>query len=149
MVTVLNSEFIFNLNQIKRMYIDAFKTLADETGYNQNQLDILLFLANNPTYDTAAQISQYRNMVKSQVSSSIARLTADGLISAEDDETDKRARKLTLTKTADEVTEKALVIQKTFVKKIFAGFSADEIRDLRTLADKLMTNVKEGSNGLD
>ena len=131
------------------MYIDAFKSLADETGYNQNQLDILLFLANNPTYDTAAQISQYRNMVKSQVSSSIARLTADGLISAEDDESDKRVRKLTLTKTAAEVTEKALVIQKTFVKKIFAGFSADEIRELRTLADKLMTNVKEGSNGLD
>ena len=44
------------------------------------ETDIIMFLANNPDYDTAADISKVRRILKSQVSVSVKSLCEKGLL---------------------------------------------------------------------
>ena len=56
-------------------YDASCKPLCRELGIPQTALDILLFLANNPSYRTAAQIVSIRKLKANLVSVSYTHLT--------------------------------------------------------------------------
>lgn len=66
-------------------------------------MDILLFLANNPKYDTAAEVSDIRCLAKSHVSTSLKSLEESGYIAKFSEGSDRRRIHLKLTEKADAV----------------------------------------------
>ena len=57
--------------QFERFYEHQFAPLLERTGLTMREIHVLLFLANNPGYDTARDVAEYRGLVKSQVSQAV------------------------------------------------------------------------------
>ena len=60
---------------IKALYADCMEPVCHTYHITRMELDILLFLANNPKYDTAAEIIEIRYLAKSHVSIQFAFFT--------------------------------------------------------------------------
>lgn len=71
-------EFWDHLFLFKRLYDQTMDPIAQQWDLTRMELDILLFLANAPAYDTAADIVERRRLTKSHVSVSIHSLIRRG-----------------------------------------------------------------------
>ena len=56
----------------KKFYTSQFEAAAARHGLNQLEIDILLFLHNNPDCRTASDICRYRGLAKSNVSKAVS-----------------------------------------------------------------------------
>ena len=65
---------------LKTLYSACVDPVCKKYSVNRTELDILLFLANNPQYDTAADIVNIRFLAKSHVSISIKALERLGYL---------------------------------------------------------------------
>ena len=64
--------------QFGKFYDRQFGDFSARTGLSMREIHVLLFLANNPGYDTARDISELRGLSKSQVSQAVELLAAEG-----------------------------------------------------------------------
>ena len=64
----------------KKYYTAQFACAAAAYGLNQLEIDILLFLHNNPELCTASDICRYRGLAKSNVSAAVERLRSRGVL---------------------------------------------------------------------
>lgn len=64
-----------------KFYTWQFTPLLERTGLSMREMNVLLFLANNPQYDTARDVTEFRGLSKSQVSQAVELLVAEGLVS--------------------------------------------------------------------
>ena len=64
----------------KKFYTSQFESAAVRHGLNQLEIDILLFLHNNPDCRTASDICRYRGLAKSNVSKAVEHLRTMGLL---------------------------------------------------------------------
>ena len=58
----------------KKYHAARFEAASVQYGLNQLEIDILLFLHNNPDCRTASDICRYRGLAKSNVSAAVERL---------------------------------------------------------------------------
>lgn len=70
-------------NAIKALYSKCVAGVCTKHGITRMELDILLFLVNNPCYDTATDMIETRFVSKSQVSVSIKLLEKRGYLRKE------------------------------------------------------------------
>ena len=57
-----------------------FQSILERMGITMREVHVLLFLANNPEYDTARDITVLRGISKSQVSQAVDLLSAEGFL---------------------------------------------------------------------
>ena len=69
-----------NQKVVLAYYAQCVKPVCEAHGLTRMEFDILLFLANNPAYDTAADIVRIRMLTKSHVSGALKRLETDGYL---------------------------------------------------------------------
>ena len=113
------------------------------------EFTVLMFLHNNPQYDTAAQISRIRRLTKSHVSVSLKALQERGLVEGVYYPGNQKTLHLRLTKAAGAVTEAGLAAQAEFGARLVRGFTPEEVTQLQKLTEKLHENMKreEEENG--
>ena len=87
-------------NVIKTLYGKCVEEICDSYQITRIELDILLFLANNPGYDTARDVAEYRGLAKSQVSQAVDLLSARGVLRRTPDAADRRVVHLAITEAA-------------------------------------------------
>ena len=68
------------IQHYKKYYTAQFEAASAAYGLNQLEIDILLFLHNNPECHTAGDICRYRGLAKSNVSAAVERLRARGVL---------------------------------------------------------------------
>lgn len=68
------------------------KRIMAKFSLSAAETDIIMFLANNPGYDTAADISKVRRILKSQVSVSVKSLCEKGLLTGTYKDGNKKKR---------------------------------------------------------
>ena len=73
------------------------KRIMAKFSLSAAETDIIMFLANNPGYDTAADISKVRRILKSQVSLSVKSLCEKGLLTGTYKDGNKKSVHLSLT----------------------------------------------------
>ena len=71
--------------KLKRAYDSVFRPVMARHGLTRNEVDVLLFLANNPGRDTAVELVELRGLAKSQVCRSVEALQARGMLVGEQD----------------------------------------------------------------
>ena len=99
------SQFYVMARRLEDAYAVQMRSLCKETGVAQTAMDILLFLHNNPGYDTARDICTYRQLKPALVSLYIENLVQLGFLAREGVPEDRRKCRLVLTEAAAPVVE--------------------------------------------
>ena len=101
--------------------------VCDRYGLTQMEYDILMFLHNNPQYNTAAEIVKIRKSTKSHVSTSLKNLESKGLVERIQSKDNKKHIEIALLDQAEIIIEAGLNAQKQFARlhqQIFLGMRA-------------------------
>ena len=135
---------------LKRLYDTLLRPVTRQYSLTRMELDILLFLANNPVYDTARDIVQVRVLSKSQVSMSLETLAARAYLRAECAENNRKVQHLHLLPAADDAVRDGRAAQASFRAVLSRGISADEQAAFAQLNERVANNIrtylKEGTS---
>ncbi len=123
-------------------YARLMDPLCKKWELTRNELDVLLFLANNPEYDRAVDIVNNRGLSKSHVSLSISNLESRGLLRREEDAADRRTVHLHLEPSAKEITEAGQMAQRRFFSYLHQGVTQEQIALMLDFAQKVNENIK-------
>ena len=126
---------------LRKLYGALFLPLLEQYGFTQVEMDILLFLANNPQWDTARDIAERRHLAKSHISVGIDRLTARGYLERLSFPGNRKVIHLRLLSPAGPVVERGREIQSRYGQLLLDGLTEREICQLRLLLDRVAENV--------
>lgn len=130
-------------NAMKTLYSKCVGRVCKKYAMTRMELDILLFLANNPGYDTAAEIVEIRYLAKSQVSSSIKLLEEKGCLRKEYMPDNKKTAHLKICEAAIPVIADGREAQKKFIAALLKGFAREDIACMKRYTDHMMNNIRE------
>lgn len=124
-------------------YARSLEPVCREWELTRNELDVLLFLANNPGKNRAIDIVTGRGLTKSHVSLSVSNLENRGFLSRLEDPSDRRTIRLTLTEKAHPIAEAGRQAQIQFFSLIFSDLSLEEIELWKQIMDKVAGRILE------
>lgn len=130
---------------LKRLYAQEMSALMRSSGLTLHGTGRAAVHANNPGYDTAAEIVQLRALTKSHVSRAVDRLTALGLIEQRRDDRNRRRVHLLLTPQAMPIVSEGKAIQQRFTDILTAGLSAEDQKALERI---MLTVSRNAMNAL-
>ena len=96
------------MGMAKKNYAKCLEPICRDQDLTRNELDVMLFLYNNPQFDRAADIVSRRGIAKSHVSLSVTNLESRGLLVRRFDPVDRRQAHLELTEQGFAEGEEAL-----------------------------------------
>lgn len=128
---------------MKRGYDAALHPVAERFGLTRNEVDVILFLANNPGFDTAGEIAELRGMNRSHICQSVDALTRRGWLRGEQDREDRRRVRLKLLPESAEATAAAQEAQRRFIEALNRGVTPEEQRVMERVLRKLADNLRE------
>ena len=126
--------------QFGKFYDRQFAGFSSRTGLSMREIHVLLFLANNPGYDTARDISELRGLSKSQVSQAVELLAAEGFLLRTPDEADRRVVHLSITPAGLPLARECQTIQAACGQRLLAGLSEEQVRQLALLLGTVLDN---------
>ena len=107
--------------KIALAYSAVCKPLCRELGLSQTAFDILMFLGNNPTYRTAAEIVEIRQIKANLVSVNVERLVREGYLERQPIKGDRRKTELICTDQAQPVIARGRQLQNAFFERLHSG----------------------------
>lgn len=107
------------------------------------EYDILMFLHNNPQYNTAAEIVKIRKSTKSHVSTSLRMLEEKGLIEKRQSEDNKKYIAIILLDKAKTIVNEGTAVQKQFARDILDGLSDEEMDICKAVFEKIYENAEK------
>ena len=135
-------EYLALRQAIKHGYDGCMARAMAATGLNRMELDVLLFLANNPERNRAADIVRGRGMSKGHVSLSLRSLEDRGLVACQADGSDRRAVHLALTDGAGEIVEDGRAVQREFIRRLREGITPEESAVILSVTRKMGDNIR-------
>lgn len=127
----------------KNFFRKCYEPVCDKYGLNALELDILIFLADSPTDDTATDIAEKRGFAKSNVSNAVRKLTDNGFLEGRYNDDNRRSVHLKLLKKANDVLADAQKSQELFLGTIFTGFSPVELEQIKSYFTRLANNIEK------
>ncbi len=138
---VLQSGQLDSVQLAKKRYAAQLDPLCKQYALTKTELDVILFLHNNPGLDRAVDIVNIRQIAKSHVSLSVANLEERGFLYREYDLADRRTAHLKLTEQALPIAAEGNRLQQVFFSRIFAGLSQEELALWRRILEKVSSNI--------
>ena len=130
------------LTRAQKGYSRYLEPICRKWDLTRNELDVLLFLYNNPGLDRAVDIVTHRGLSKSHVSLSVSTLESKGLLLRREDPEDRRTVRLALAGDAPRIAEAGKQAQGEFFARIHGGISQEELAALRDITRKISENIK-------
>ena len=128
-------------NAVKSLYTNCVEKVCTNHRITRMELDILLFLANNPCFDTATDIIEIRYLSKSQVSASIKLLEQRGFLHREYSSTNRKTAHLKINEAAMPMISDGQAAQENFLAILLKGFSEEERDSMRQYNDRILSNI--------
>ncbi len=128
-------------NAIKTLYAKCVENVCSRHQITRMELDILLFLANNPCYDTATDIVEIRYLSKSQVSASIKLLEERGYLRKEYAAGNRKTAHLKICEDASDLIADGRRAQEKFVAINLQGLDQKEIEGMKRCFDRILKNI--------
>ena len=132
---------------LRKLYCGLFTPLLERWGITQLEMDVLLFLANNPPYDTARDIVEKRHLAKSHVSVGVEALVNRGLLERQKREGNRKTIHLRLTEAAGPVVAEGRAVQRQYGELLLTGLSEEERAELFRMLEKVGENVETALAG--
>ena len=127
----------------QKSYNRLMEPVCRKWNLTHNELDVLLFLANNPQQDRAVDIVRGRGMSKGHVSMSLGSLEEHGLVTRREDAADRRTVHLALTQAAGEIVEDGRQVQRQFVARLNRGVTPEESETVWAVTQKMAENIRQ------
>ena len=105
-------------NKTGLAYSAVCKPLCQKLHLPQTAFDILMFLANNPSYTTARDIVEVRHIKANLVSVNVDKLVQEGYLERYAVASDRRKTKLLCTGKADPIIRRGRAVQNAFFKRL-------------------------------
>lgn len=131
-----------NLQKLQKIYGKLLEPVCAQWDLTRNELDVLLFLYNNPHLDRAADIVSCRGIAKSHVSVSVANLESRGYLRKQADPSDRRTLHLKLTEDAHPAAQAGKSAQQALGKLLIDGLTEKELTLWRQLEEKIRRNIE-------
>ena len=123
------------------LYTAMVNPVCSKHGLTYMEFTVLMFLANNPQFDTASDIVNYRHLTKSHVSISIRSLEEKGLLKGEHHKPNRRTIHLAVQDSANTIISDGRAAQSEFGKILFSGFSDFEYDRLISFMNRIDENI--------
>lgn len=147
---VNSTRLLWVVQQFRRYYDRQFTDLLARSGLTMREMDVTLFLTNNPGHDTARDVTELRGLSKSQVSAAVDLLAERGLLDRLPDRADRRVVHLALTEAGAALARQGRQIQSACLEKLFSGLTPAETDRNQQLLEKVLTGaetqLREGAN---
>lgn len=127
---------------IEVLYANFTEPVCREYDLTKTELDILLFLANNPMFDSASEIVKHRRISKAHVSLSLRSLQERKMVEASYAADNHRTLHLKLLPTADPIIEAGRSAQKQFYLAATNGFTTRERERFCNALDRIAENAR-------
>ncbi len=138
-----NFDILETFSCLKHFYGSLQEPICQHHGITRLELDILLFLANNPHHDTATDIINRRNLTKSHVSMSIADLIGRGLLERFYLSENRRTIHLRLLPAANSIIIDGWKAQHEFLSVLWNGFTPQETAQAQNLLSRMGDNLQQ------
>lgn len=129
--------------RVRKGYARVLEPICRRWNLTRNELDVLLFLANNPKFDRAADIVTRRGLSKSHVSLSVTNLEARGLLLRQPDAQDRRTVHLKLSEEAKEIARVGRNAQVEFFSGVYEGMTQEEVELGKRVVERVSKNAKK------
>lgn len=129
------------IKQMENAYDICRKRVMNRYQLSAIEVDVLLFLANNPRFDTASDISAIRRIPKSHVSLAVKLLHEKGYLLKAPNKSNKKRMHLVITETASEIVRFGINQQTAFMDALMEGFSAEELELLNDFSKRISDNL--------
>ena len=130
----------------QKYYAKLMEPLCKTWELTRNELDILLFLYNNPEFDRAADIVSRRGIAKSHVSLSVTNLEKRELLERRFDENDRRTAHLILTEQGSAIAVQGRELQQQYFAAMYQGISQEELQIWKKIVLKVQDNIRNFDN---
>ena len=127
---------------MRSLYSAQLDVVGRECGLARVELDILLFLANNPQFDTATEIVQWRNISKAHVSQGVKALEQRGYLERWYARDNRRTIHLRLREKAGAAVEAGRAAQHRYRSLLFQGFSEEELEQFCGFFGRIAANAR-------
>ena len=126
---------------MRSLYSAQLDAVGREYGLARVELDILLFLANNPQFDTATDIVEQRCISKAHVSQSVKSLEQRGYLERRCTGDNRRTIHLRLLEAAQSAVDAGRQAHARCLAALLEGFSAAECEQLRSYLSRISDNA--------
>ena len=110
-----------HMMRLRKQYARMLEPVCREWTLTRNELDVMLFLANNPGLDTARDICACRGLKPGIVSLNVENLTAGGYITRQSVPGDRRKCRLVCTPKAEPIVSRGRALQEAFFARMTEG----------------------------
>lgn len=141
-MAITTSQLLKGSRQFKQYYEACFSALLEREALTMRDLHVLLFLANNPGYDTARDVAELRGLPKSQVSGAVELLAVRGFLRRLPDRSDRRVVHLALTESGAVLGREAREIQAACAQAVLAPLTAEEAEQFQVLLEKVLKGAQ-------
>ena len=138
----MTEAFWDNVLLFKGLYDQTLDPVAQRWKLTRMELDLLLFLTNNPIHNTAAEAVRLRRWTKSHVSAAVHSLQDKGLLFAQHPEDNRKTLLLTPLPSARDMIQDGLAAQKSFYKIMCRGFTPEDEQALESISEKIAQNIR-------
>ena len=135
---------LLRFSQRFRKYYDGqFAPLLAEADLTMREVHVLLFLANNPGYDTARDIAELRGLAKSQVSQAVELLVSRDLLRRVADGADRRVVHLEITEAGAALAARCQAIQAACGRRLLESLTPEESDQFSRLLAKVFARAEQ------
>lgn len=136
------SDLRTGIELLKRLYDHSIEPICAQYGVTRMELDVLLFLANNPDKDTASDLVEVRRLSKSHVSAAVAGLAQRGLIERVYRDGNRKTAHLAPLPAAVPLIADGRGAQQWFLSVLCAGVSPAEREAMGKITEHVLANLK-------
>ena len=122
-------------------YLHLFAPLLRKYQLTQAEIDVLMFLSNNPDFDTATDIVNRRGLTKSHVSIAVEHLVGRGYLNRVCDPENRKRIHLTVSSDASEIVQRGRAVQDTYMKTILHDVSEEDRQRFLRMVDQINDNI--------
>ena len=144
----MNTDIEF-VQKFNLAYNAMCKPLCQQLKLPQTAFDILMFLGNNPQYQTARDIVKIRNIKANLISINVEKLVKEGYLRREEIKGDRRKTKLIITEKAHPVIKEGQQLQQGFVDQLFDNTTQEDKKNFIHVMknmDKNLDDILKGGN---
>ena len=138
----MEPNIIVRTSLFRRHYENSFQDLLEKFGLTRLEAVILIFLHNNPDFNTARDIVELRGLSKSNVSTALEALRLRQYLTVRPDPDSRRVRRIFLREEKRDVVEALARRQQETLGRLTDGFSPEELAEMQRFLDRMEENIK-------
>lgn len=140
---------LYYANQMRRLMHKSMQDLGKQLQLSQLEMELLLFLRNNPDLNTARDAAAYRGFSKSNVSTAVEALEQKGWLNVEPDPFSRRVKRLCLCSDREAEVNRLLARQNEVLCTFTSDFTPEEVEMLHKLLDRMGKNITRALERLE